>query len=129
MLVGNARSGVMNKATLTYAWRKREAAAPVSRTVDLPAADEGIQDAVSIAGELLPFAKRKFVYGIENPDVIAIHVIRTVTRARRDSVEEIADTDCVVGTKVIGVGPGVVRHQLQTMREPLVHFDLQCVVV
>src|SRR5262249_36336743 len=113
-IVSAARVYIRDQAALADRRCKRQASAPVCSVRDLPAANEQIGQSAGVAQKHFSSANRQFVYGAENEYVIAVEVVRSVSDALINRVE-------VIGV-VVRFRIGIVRQELQALREALFHL-------
>src|ERR1700741_3445672 len=109
-------------AALTNARRPGQAAAPIGGVADLPSTDDVILRLAGISHVLLAPAEWQFIDGIEDPDVVAVEI---------DSSPgiDVADRVVVVLRIAVRLGVGIVGQELQALRETLIEFDFEGVVV
>src|SRR5579872_80643 len=98
----------------------RQTAAPVRGSRDLPASDDQVLRAPCVSGKGFTLAERQLVTQISHPNVGSDLTVRPVR-------EWMADRE-IVGVVRVRFGQRVMREELQTMREPMIHFHLQRVV-
>ena len=122
--VGKAWPSVVNEAALVDVRSPRKAAAPVSEAVDLPSTDEEVHSTAGIACKRLSSAERQVIHDIQGPDMVAVEIVRTITQPRSDRIDE-----PVVVAEIVGPREGVIGHELQAVREPMIQPNLQRVVV
>src|SRR5690348_9111906 len=114
-----ARSGVMDVAAAAQRRRPRQAAGPVGLVTDLPSANHIIKGTADVARKRLTATERQIVNHVEKEDVVAIKVVASVGKVAVGSVQI-----GVIVAVVISVGKGVVRLELQSLRETMIHLRL-----
>ncbi len=115
-----AHTHVFIFSAIVEARSPRQSATPVRGSGNLPSSDDQVFDATCASGKRLPFADRQLVDKIRYPYVRSNLAVRTV----RDRV---ADRE-IVAVVCVRLRKSVVRHELQPVREAVIHFHLQGVV-
>src|SRR5581483_11177926 len=97
-----------------------QATTPVRRTRDLPTSNEQVFQTAGPPCKSLSLAERQFVHRFSHPDMRSNLAIRPVCNRM---------TNCeVVRIVTIRFGQGVMREQLQAVREAMVDLDLKGMV-